>query len=127
MRWFKKDSTEKTAKSGAQETFPLVARRAWCFVCDAERDFTTLWRRAAMMRNCPNCGQVFENPKALYQRSQPSCPKCREPLEQPHFDYGYCDSCGSKFELVEGGKPGLLPNQRQRDEMDKHGKSWSYS
>lgn len=128
MLWFKKDKPGTDAQGGsAQESYPLVARQAWCSVCDAYRTFTTLWRRAVMMRKCPNCGLAFEDPEPLYQRAQPTCPKCREPLEQPSFDYGYCDSCGSKFELVEGGKPGLLPNQRQRDEMDKHGKSWSYS
>lgn len=109
----------------AQETFPLVARKVWCSVCNDMTAFTRVWRRAAVMRSCSNCGQVFEDPHALYSRFQPACPKCGEPLEQPNFDYGFCDCCGSKFELMEGAKPGLLPNQQQRDEMNKHGKSWS--
>lgn len=128
MRWFKKIRPDAAAQGKSeQDAYPLVARRAWCSVCDAYRTFTTVWRRATKICTCPNCGVVFDDVEALYRRAQPACPACREPLEQPDFDYGYCDSCGSKFELVEGGKPGLLPNQRQRDEMDKHGKSWSYS
>ena len=126
MRWFK----NLTARGGeaakpVQETYPLVARQIWCSVCDATTTFTRVWRRAAKMRACPNCGLEFEEPDMLYSRFQPACPRCAEPLEQPEFDYGFCDRCGSKFELVEGAKPGLLPNQRQREEMNKHGKSWS--
>lgn len=124
---FGQDKTNASGKSGGDpETYPLVARQVWCSVCGGLRTFTQIWRRARMMQQCPNCGMVFQDPKQLYSRFQPACPKCREPLEQPNFDYGYCDSCGSKFEVMEGSKPGLLPNQRQRDEMDKHGKSWSY-
>lgn len=127
MSWFKKLKPGSGSNNGAasQETFPLVARQAWCSVCDAQTAFTRIWRRAAMMRKCPNCGLSFEDPGLLYKRFQPACPRCAEPLEQPDFDYGFCDRCGSKFELMEGAKPGLLPNQRQREEMDKHGKSWS--
>jgi hypothetical protein len=112
-------------EKSAQDTYPLVARQAWCSVCDASVTFTRIWRRAAKMRSCPTCKDVFENPDQLYIRFQPACPKCAEPLEQPGFDYGFCDRCGSKFELMEGAKPGLLPNQQQREVMNKHGKSRS--
>ena len=108
-----------------QEAHPLVPRQVWCSICDAYTTFTRVWRRAAIMRKCPNCGLDFPQPEALYARFQPACPRCHEPLEQPNFDYGFCDRCGSKFELMEGAKPGLLPNQRQREEMDKHGTSRS--
>ncbi|HDP34650.1 MAG TPA: hypothetical protein ENN29_06015 [Candidatus Hydrogenedentes bacterium] len=128
MKWLRRNKPESAAGKGdgAQETFPLVKKRAMCHVCGDVQSFTQVWRRAAMVRRCPNCGLVFENPEELYKRFQPACPKCEEPLEQPGFEYGYCDRCGSKFELMEGAKPGLLPNQSQRDEMRKHGKSWSY-
>ena len=46
-------------------------------------------------------------------------------LEQPGFEYGQCDGCRSKYELVTGAKPGLLPNKQQRAEMDKVGKARS--
>lgn len=129
MSWLKnlKPGGRAEPEKSRQETYPLVARQAWCSVCDAYTTFTRVWRRAALVRKCPHCGMVFEDPELLYKRFQPECPRCREPLEQPNFDYGFCDRCGSKFELMEGAKPGLLPNKRQRDEMDKNGKSWSYS
>ncbi|MBP8132467.1 MAG: hypothetical protein KA184_23045 [Candidatus Hydrogenedentes bacterium] len=107
------------------QTFPIVGHTAYCRICDAERMFTRCWRRAAMLRQCPCCGTAFERPEALYARAQPACPQCGEPLEQPDFDYGLCDGCGSKFELMEGTRPSLLPNRQQREEMAKHGKSWS--
>ncbi len=107
------------------QSFPLTSRKAWCQVCRKEQQFTKVWRRGAQMRGCPCCGMTFENPAALYKLVQPACPKCKEPLEQPGFDYGMCDGCGSKYELVEGAKPGLIPNLQQREEMEKHGKSRS--
>lgn len=105
--------------------FPLPPRRAHCSVCAKEQSFTKSWRRNGMVRQCTCCGMVFENPAALYNLVQPVCPKCEEPLEQPNFDYGLCDGCGSKFELIENTKPGLIPNLRQRRERDSHGKSRS--
>jgi len=77
------------------------------------------------MTKCPCCGNVFENPEALYKKNQPRCPQCEEPLESPGFEYGFCDGCGSKFELVDSAAPGMLPNKQQRDEMNKFGKAWS--
>lgn len=44
-------------------------------------------------------------------------------LEQPGFDYGLCDCCGSKFEIVEGTKPGWMPNKDQRAAMARFGKA----
>ena len=88
---------------------------------------TRCWVRTAYLTQCMCCGLAFENPAALYQRNQPACPRCGEFLEHPGFEYGLCDVCGSKYELVAGAKPGLLPNKRQRDEMNKHGKAWSKS
>jgi len=66
---------------------------------------------------------VFDDPAGLYRRALPVCARCGEYLEHPGFEYGLCDGCGSKYELVAGAKPGLLPNLKQRQEMDKHGKS----
>lgn len=108
-----------------QQVNPLVPKRAFCRVCDAERMFTRTWRRVRVMLQCPCCKLVFDNPAALYAKTLPLCPKCGEFLEQPNFDYGLCDGCGSKFELMDGTRPCLLPNYRQRQEMEKHGKSWS--
>ena len=102
---------------------PLVGREVYCRVCDAARMFTRCWRRGSVMRQCPCCGLVFENPAVPYKLFAPACPKCAEPLEQPGFDYGICDGCGSKYEIVEGTKPGLLPNFQQRKDMDRHGKA----
>ena len=129
MKWPGKNSFSKadSVRDGNQDTFPLMQKKASCYVCDATRTFTKVWRRAEMVVRCQNCGLVFEDPTALYKRLQPACPNCEEPLEQPGFEYGYCDQCGSKFELMDGTKPGLLPNQAQRDKMKEHGKSWSSS
>ena len=113
---------QRPANSGMR---PIVGRAVWCRVCDREQQLSRCWRRMGLMAQCPSCGCTFENPAALYSRFQPACPQCAEPLEQPNFDYGLCDGCGSKYEIVEGAKPGLLPNRQQRAEMEKHGKSWS--
>ncbi len=106
------------------DTHPLVGRRVYCQVCDADRTFSRCWRRTALMRRCPACGALFESPGKLYRDFQPECPQCAEPLEQVGFDYGICDGCGSKYEIVEGTKPGLLPNQRQRAERARIGKTY---
>lgn len=76
------------------------------------------------MVQCPNCKTFFEDIPAIYKENQPTCPRCGEYLEQPGFEYGLCDGCGSKYELVTGTKPGLLPNAKQRAEMEKNGKVW---
>jgi len=110
---------------GAAEIFPLPPRTASCSVCKEIRTFTKVWKRVLIMQRCPCCGLVFENPAALYNKIVPQCPRCEEPLEQPGFDYGLCDRCGSKHELIEGAKPSLLPNLRQRQEMNRFGKSRS--
>jgi hypothetical protein len=77
-----------------------------------------------MVMRCSCCGLVFENPAALYKRLQAACPKCGEFLEQPGFEYGLCDGCGSRYELVPGTKPSLLPNRAQRAAMAKYGRAW---
>jgi hypothetical protein len=130
IHWFKKlFSGGRGRKQGAgkQEKFPLMAREAWCSVCHKSTRFTRVWRCAHPLSACSACGCEFDMPELIYDRIQPTCPKCEEPMEQPGFDYGLCDCCGSKFELVEGTKPGLLPNKYQRAEMRKHGRSWSPS
>lgn len=124
MALFRRGGPDKP-KGGLEETYPLVGRMIYCRICDAERMFSRAWRRGLLMRQCPCCKMEFENPALLYKRFQPICPRCAEPLEQPGFDYGFCDGCGSKFEIMEGSKPGLLPNYKQRAEMDKYGKAWS--
>lgn len=116
---------QKADKPGSAEVHPLVGRAVFCGVCGKEQMFNRCWRRASHVRQCPCCQLVFEDAAALYRRFQAVCPQCGEPLEQPGFDYGLCDGCGWKFEIVEGTKPGLLPNRQQRAEMDKHGKARS--
>lgn len=119
-----KGSSSGKSESTEQGANPLVGRTIYCRVCDGDRMLTRCWRRTGYVRKCPCCGLVFENPRLLYVKFQPTCPKCEEPLEQPGFDYGLCDGCGSRYEIVEGTKPGLLPNLRQRTDMNKHGRAW---
>jgi hypothetical protein len=114
------------AERDPNEGVPVVGRRAFCRICDDYRQFTRCWLRPKQVTRCPECGLVFENVEELYRKFQPACPNCGEFLEQPGFEYGYCDECGSKFELPTGAKPGLLPNRKQRAEMDKFGKVWRY-
>ena len=117
---------EKTQQSsGEAEVVPLVGQQIFCGECSTIRSFTKCWKRSAHVRQCPCCGMQFENPKALYKEFQPACPKCAELLEQPGFEYGMCDTCGSKYEVMAGTKPGLLPNKKQRAAMAKFGKVWN--
>lgn len=106
---------------------PLAGHDAFCRVCDQHQQFSRCWLRVDPIGQCPSCKTVFENPAALYKQDQPTCPHCGEFLEQPGFEYGLCDGCGSKFELTAGTQPGLLPNLKQRAEMEKHGKVWRRS
>jgi len=103
---------------------PIVGREIYCQVCDGTRMFSRCWRRSALMKRCGACGALFESPGRLYREFQPECPQCGEPLEQAGFDYGLCDGCGSKYEIVEGTKPGLLPNRKQREARARFGKAY---
>lgn len=103
---------------------PVVGRSAYCRICDEQRQFTKCWLRPTRMTQCPACETPFQNVGELYDKFQASCPQCGEFLEQPGFEYGLCDACGSKYELVRGTKPGLLPNKQQRSEMERLGKVW---
>lgn len=103
----------------------LPARKVYCRICNADREFSRCWARLGPLTVCQACQQPFDNPKALYERTMPACPHCGEFLEQPGFEYGACDTCGSKYEIMPGTRATLLPNKRQRDEMNKYGKSWS--
>lgn len=107
----------------AQPRLPLVSRHVYCAVCESEQDFSPCWRRAGHPTRCDACGQQFEDVAQLYKQVLPACPHCEEPLEQPGFDYGTCTTCGSKFEIMEGTKPTLLPNRAQRAAMDMHGRA----
>ncbi len=124
MALFRK--SEPGSGKNPQKT-PTLPNQAYCRICRAERVLTNCWRRNAPLRQCECCGMAFENPAALYNRSLPVCPKCEEFLEQPGFEYGTCDGCGSKFELVSGTLPGLLPNRAQREAMNKIGRMRSQS
>ncbi|HOE65681.1 MAG TPA: hypothetical protein PLO62_04070 [Candidatus Hydrogenedentes bacterium] len=117
-----KDAAKTAAPAGLR---PTMGRIAYCRVCAKDQPMTRCWMRTAYLVQCMCCGLAFEDPAALYRRNQPACPRCGEFLEHPGFEYGLCDGCGSKYELVSGAKPGLLPNKRQRDEMSKQGKAWS--
>ncbi len=113
----------KRKGSAKADTSPLVGRTAYCRICDADQTFTQCWRRLTLLTKCPCCGLEFENPGKIYSQHKAVCPQCDEPLEQPNFDYGACDACGSKYEIVENTKPGLLPNKEQRDAMNIYGRS----
>ena len=128
MALFSRGGKGKSAsgtQKAVEETRPLIGRQLQCRVCAEPRKLTRCWRRLVPVKKCGCCGQVFENPLALYAQFQPKCPRCAEPLEQPGFDYGLCDGCGTKYEIVENTKPGLMPNQRQREEMRKTGRIWT--
>lgn len=115
----KPKAKQKTEQSSAAPTTP---RDAYCRICGAVRKFTQCWKRLGHVAKCPCCSADFENPAAMYRRFQPKCPRCEEFLEQPSFEYGSCDGCGSKYELTAGTPPVLLPNRAQREEMDKNGR-----
>ena len=117
-----KGETGKPADAGRR---PVVGRAAFCRICNARRQFSKCWLRVEPVRRCPCCGKVFENSAEIYKHFQPTCPACGEFLEQPGFEYGHCDGCRSKYELVTGAKPGLLPNKQQRAEMNKVGRARS--
>lgn len=113
---------EESREGRTPDKAPTAPRQAYCRICGAVRKFSRCWVRLRPVRQCEGCGAAFEDPAALYRKFQPRCPRCEELLEQPTFEYGTCDGCGSKYELVAGTPPSLLPNRQQRQEMDKHGK-----
>jgi hypothetical protein len=98
-----------------------LGKQAFCRVCNDQRQFTQCWLRVGLIKTCPECGFELDT-EQVYNKYQPVCPRCEEHLEQPSFEYGLCDVCGSKYELMSGSKPSLLPNRAQRAEMNKHGK-----
>lgn len=115
----------KSSKSGKskqqQEVRPIIGKKVHCSVCRKDRPFTRCWLRVQHVRQCQCCGMQFESPAKLYNQTVPSCPHCGEYLEQPGFEYGLCDRCGSKFEVMSGTKPSLIPNKKQRSIMNKRG------
>lgn len=122
MALFNRGAGKEEKASKAESVHPIVGKEQLCSVCSARRMFTRSWHRIRPVTQCPCCGLTFESVQKVYSQVQPQCPKCEEPMEQPNFDYGLCDTCGSKFEIVAGTKPGLLPNQQQRADMRKFGK-----
>ena len=104
---------------------PIMGQVAFCRICDGHRQFSRCWLRAAPVQRCSCCGLAFPDPRKLYQQDLPTCPKCGEYLECSGFQYGLCDGCGSKFELMPGTRPGLLPNKKQRAQMNTAGRSRS--
>ena len=104
---------------------PIMGRTAYCRVCDTDQRFSRCWLRVAPVTKCLCCGLLFKDPAALYEKTTPACPQCGEFLEHAGFEYGYCDNCDSKYELVAGAKPSLLPGPKQREAMNKVGKVWS--
>jgi hypothetical protein len=115
-----------TEKQGAAPPIrQVVGREVFCTICNAGRMFSRCWLRVAAVSKCSCCGLDFPDPEALYRKNLPVCTHCGEYLEHPGFEYGLCDGCGTKFELVQGAKPGILPNKQQRDKMSTYGKTWS--
>lgn len=119
----KKPEAESSDSQGGAH--PVMARESLCISCRTVQKFSRCWMRSSHVTQCQCCKLPFDNAATLYAKFQPACPRCAEPLEAPGFEYGLCDTCESKHELVDGAKPGLLPNYKQRQERDKHGKSWS--
>ena len=103
-------------------TVPTTPTKIFCRICNAQREIVDCWLRTEAVTTCRGCGTVLENVAALYRRRQPACSACEEPLAQPGFEYGRCQKCGSKYELVSGTPPTLLPSRAQRAAMDRHGK-----
>jgi len=120
----KKDAVPENPEASAAR--PVMGREALCRICDKRQKFTRCWLRAEPVRRCSCCGLVFPDPAVLYAQRMPGCPQCGEPLEHPNFEYGLCDVCGSKHELVTGTKPTLLPNKAQREAMAKYGRMWRH-
>lgn len=125
MGLFRRNKSEGSSGRGKAETHPVPERTAYCRVCQSDQRFSNVWHRAERMRQCPACSLAFTVDNDPYQRFQPACPQCEEPMESDGFEYGFCDGCGSKYELVEGTKPGLLPNKAQRESMGRFGRAWS--
>lgn len=117
----KKDEDAAAASPKPAGVNTLLGKEVTCRVCNKRTQFSKCWLRSAPVTTCPCCGARFEDVAALYKKRIPACPQCGEFLEQPGFEYGICDVCGSKFEIMHGTIPGLLPNKKQRMEMDKYG------
>ena len=103
----------------------LPPRKVFCKVCNADRPFSRCWVRLAPLTACTACNTPFPNPAELYAKRLPACPRCGEFLEHPNVHYGLCDGCHSKYEIVPGTKASLLPNRKQREQMNQFGKTWS--
>lgn len=108
-----------------QNVRQTAPRQAYCRICKKDQSFSKCWMRLRYVMQCMCCKTQFTDPRPLYAKNLPACPRCGEFLEQPNFEYGLCDGCGSKYEFVQGAVPSMLPNKSQRDAMEKHGKSWS--
>lgn len=121
----RKEGGAQTPQQSSQAR-PLPGRKAFCRICETEQTFARCWMRVGRVGQCPCCGAHFQDTAAVYRPFQPACPHCGEMLEQPGFEYGLCDGCGSKYELVTGTRPGLLPNKAQRAEMNKLGRVWRH-
>ena len=119
------ENTPAAAADGPGGGVLTIARESHCRICKGVRHFSTCWLRPRPLTACTNCNTPFDNPQALYAMRQPACPHCGEFLEHPGFEYGQCDGCGSKYELVEGCVPSLIPNAKQRDAMNTIGRSRS--
>jgi len=112
----------QAASSGMQAA---PAKRAFCRLCGDHQMFSKCWMHMGQLKTCGCCNTPFEDAAKLYGKNLPACPRCGEYLEQPGFVYGVCDGCGSKFELMDGAVPSLIPNLQQRRDMRKFGKAWS--
>ncbi|MCD6287743.1 MAG: hypothetical protein J7M12_01375 [Candidatus Hydrogenedentes bacterium] len=116
----KRNDTQQGSRDNVDRMEP---RQVFCRVCGKVTQFSYVWRRKSPQVYCMNCGLEFDDVQSLYNKFGPKCPRCDEPIESIGFDYGLCDECGSKYELVAGSKPSWLPNQAQREEMNRFGRS----
>lgn len=116
----KREESQQVSRDNVERLEP---REVFCRVCEKKTQFSYVWRRKSPQIYCMNCNLEFTDVQSLYNKFGPKCPQCEEPLESLDFDYGLCDDCGSKYELVAGSKPSWLPNQAQREDMNRTGRA----
>jgi len=117
---FRKQEKGEPARDNIQR---LPSREVFCRICNKATTFSHVWKRISPQSYCMNCGYEFPDVDLVYMPFGPRCPQCEEPLEAAGFDYGLCDECSSKYELVPHTKPSWLPNQAQREKINQQGRS----
>ena len=108
MALFSKGNRKKKAleaEGPASKSRLVPGRVAYCLLCGDRQQFTRCWMRIGRISQCPGCGAAFSDPANIYAQFQPAFPHCGEFLEQPGFEYGLCDGCGSKHNSCKAARP----------------------